>query len=110
MMTLSQMRAELRRLVAGERTPEAVEEAARLVEEYRAVQARPRRSAPSAAEVAAAERAEERAKWARTLARIGRGGGAASTVIWSPGGREREPAAVRENERRTYARKSSPWL
>lgn len=109
MTTMARLRAELRRLVAGERTPEAAEEAARLVAEYRREEARARRPAPSAAEVAAAERREENRRWQRTLAKIGRGGGAMSTVVWSPGGREGEPASVRENEQKTYLRRASPW-
>lgn len=109
MMTLSQIRAELRRLVAGERTEESAVEAARLVEEYRREEARARRPAPSAAELAAAERREENARWQKTLAKIGRGGGAMSTVVWSPGGREGERASVRENEQKTYLRQASPW-
>lgn len=113
-MTLSQIRAELRRLLGEEKTPAAAEEAARLVEEYRAAEGRwwlPTVTAEdvAAAEVAVDERAEERRKWARTLARIGRGGGAASTRIWNPGGREGERASVRENEQKTYLRRASPW-
>lgn len=108
-MTLSQIRAELRRLVAGERTEESAQEAARLVAEYRAAQVRPRRPAPSAAELAAAERAEEDRKWRRTLAKIGRGGGSMSTSIYRPGGREGERPSVRRNEQKTYLRQASPW-
>ena len=109
MMTLTQIRRELQRLVGGERTEETAERAARLVAEYRREEARARRPAPSAAELAAAERREENRRWQKTLAKIGRGGGAMSTVVWSPGGREGERASVRENEQKTYARRASPW-
>ena len=109
MTTMARLRAELRRLVAGERTEEATEEAARLVAEYNAAQARKRRPEPAAEEVAAAKRREEDRRWAKTLAMIGRGGGAMSTPIWSPGGRDHEPAWTRQNEAKTYARRQSPW-
>ncbi|MEH0549233.1 hypothetical protein QA802_41215 [Streptomyces sp. B21-105] len=110
MMTLTQIRRELQRLVGGERTEETAEEAARLLEEYRREEARARRPEPTAEETAAAARAEEDRRWRRTLTRIGRGRGAASTVVWSPGaGREGERAWVRQNEERTYLRRSSPW-
>jgi hypothetical protein len=105
-MARAEIRAKLRDLLLGERTEAAAEQAERLLDELEA----DRRAAVKRPAAAAVEVDDEAAKWARTLARIGRGGGAMSARIWNPGGREREPAAVRENERRTYARKSSPWL
>lgn len=103
-MTKAVTLAKLRDLLLGERTEAAAEQAERLLNELEA----DRRAAVKRPAAAAVE--DEAARWQRTLRRIGRGGGAATTVIYRPGGREREPASVRENERRTYARKSSPWL
>jgi hypothetical protein len=97
----------LRELLVGERTEEAEKEAEQLLEAYDVVEEPkkpPRRPEPTAAERAAAERAEEDAKWRRLI-----GGGGMSTRIWSPGGRDYEPAWTQQNEAKTYLRNRSPW-
>lgn len=106
-MARAEILAKLRDLLLGDRTEAAAEQAERLLDELEA----DRRAAVKRPAAGVVEADDEAAKWRRTLARIGRGGGAMSARIWNPGvGREREPASVRENERKTYARKSSPWL
>lgn len=104
-MTRTELVAKLRSLLAGERTDAATAEAKVLLDELeadrRAVVKRPRAAAPVD---------DEKAKWAKTLRRIGRGGGAASTRVWNPGGgRDHEPAWTRRNEEKTYLRNWSPW-
>jgi hypothetical protein len=99
---MTRMRAELRRLLAGERTAEAAAEAERLLAEYRREEAAVRRPVPTAEELAEARRQEEAAKWRRVIAK--RRGGGMGSVIWSPGaGRGRESGSV------TYMRRQSPW-
>lgn len=149
MMTPSQIRRELRRLVAGERTEAAVQEAARLVAEYKQLAGEGRAPVDDAERqmervrqqmervrdvgdmgayrklkaslvemqhwqrvqslkaARAAQRAEDAAAWRKVIGM--RRGGMGSAVVWRPGGRENEPASVRENEQATYLRHRGPW-
>lgn len=56
-----------------------------LAEVEHKAEVRVRKGAPTAEEVAAAERAEEDRRWAKTLAMIGRGGSGMRARIWTPG-------------------------
>jgi hypothetical protein len=109
MLTPRQLREELRRLLAGERTAEALEQARIHVAAYEA-----RRGVPEAVQepsrpvvalspAEAADRAE-RERWRRLV-----GGRSPMSAVVYGGPSGREPASVGENERKTYARGASPW-
>lgn len=109
MLTPRQLREELRRLLAGERSAAAVEHARILVEAYesrRGVSEPVQAPSPAPVVLSPAEAADraERERWRRLVG----GRSPMSVVVYGgPGGRE--PASVGENERKTYARGASPW-
>lgn len=82
-MARAEIRARLRDLLLGDRTEAAAVEAAQLLDELEA----DRRAAVKRPAAAAVEVDDEAAKWRRTLARIGRGGGSMTQVIGGPSGR-----------------------
>ena len=109
MLTPRQLREELQRLLAGERTPEAVEQARIHIAAYEARSGAlgpVQEPSPAPVVLSPAEAADraERERWRRLV-----GGRSPMSAVVYGGPSGREPASVGENERKTYARGATPW-